>query len=103
MLPEITAGAKLLAGLKDPPDIGPATSIMPVTNTPITIPANIDVSFFAVTPKMVNIKKKVSTNSNTTEDKMPLAGKVSPYVFVSGKMMYKRPLARNAPKHCAKI
>lgn len=52
-----------LAGLKDPPEMGPANKMIPVTTIPITIPARFACSFFEVTPRIVRIKKKVNINS----------------------------------------
>lgn len=98
IFPEIIAGAILLAGLNEPPEIGPANKINPVTTNPISRPVMFVNSFFEVTPKIVSIRKKVKINSITKDCNIPPDGKVAPKVLLSGSMIESKKLAIKAPE-----
>lgn len=96
--PDTIAGAKLLAGLNEPPEIGPANKIIPVTTNPIISPAKLENSFLDVTPKIVSIKKNVKTNSKMNDcSKLP-EGIVMPNVKFLANISYSNPLAKTAPR-----
>ena len=78
--PETIAGAILLAGLNEPPEIGPANKIIPVTINPITSPATLEFSFLEPMPKIVSIKKNVKMNSKLNDCSIPFDGIVHPKV-----------------------
>lgn len=61
------AGAKLLAGLNEPPEIDPANNINPTTKSPITNPAKALVFLvpLCVLPKIVSINTNVVISSTT--------------------------------------
>ena len=98
MFPEIIAGARLLAGLKEPPEIGPANNIIPVTTNPISRPAMFVNSFLEVTPKIVSIRKKVKTSSITKDCATPSDGIVTPKIWLFGNIIESNKLAKKAPE-----
>lgn len=96
--PDTIAGAKLLAGLNEPPEIGPENKIIPVTTNPIIRPAIYENSFLDVTPKIVSIKKKVRTNSKMNDCTNQPEGIVVPNVKFLENVNFSKPLAKIAPR-----
>ena len=103
IFPETIAGAILLAGLNEPPEIGPANNIIPVTTNPISNPEMFVNSFLEVTPNIVRVKKNVRISSITIDCNIPSLGRVTPKVLLSGNITESKRLAKKAPDIWAKI
>ena len=89
-------------GFIDPPLIGPATSTPRNTAAPMARPACSPRSFaFAVTPRIVIIRKSPSRHSSANARGAMMCGECSPSVGDSGSSARTVKLAANAPTNCA--